>query len=76
MEHEPNSRELMDAMVDLRNGIADQFRLVWRRFDAVDAKLVEHDGRFDALEFHVSSLDRRVGHIETRLEDFERRLPA
>ena len=76
MEHEPNNRELMGAMVDLRNAMVDQFRLVWRRFDAVDAKLVEHDRRFEGVEFHLSSLDRRVGRIETRLEDVERRLPA
>jgi predicted nucleic acid-binding Zn-ribbon protein len=82
MDKDPTTRELMDALIDFKDGVADQFAGVARRaevnerFDRVDAKLVEHDKRFEALEFHYGSLDRRVGRIETRLEDVERRLPA
>jgi hypothetical protein len=47
----------MDAMLDFRNGVAETMD---RRFNVVDAKLAEHDLRFEALEFHFGSLDRRV----------------
>ncbi len=83
MDSDQAYRELMDALIDFKNGVSEQFAgvsaqfaAVYQRFDFVDAKLVEHDKRFEALEFHYGSLDRRVGRIETRLEDVERRLPA
>lgn len=90
MEKDPTTRELMDALLDFQSGVTSRFDLIDRRFDRVDAKLLEHDRqfeaidlrfaamdrRFEAVEFHLSSLDRRVGHIETRVEDLERRLPA
>lgn len=66
----------MEVILDFRDGMFDELKRMYLRFDRVDAKLVEHDERFERLEFHYGSLDRRVGRIETRLEDVERRLPA
>ena len=87
MDSESAFREVMDALIDFKDGLtvqlSERFATVYKRFDLVDAKLLEHDkqfevidGRLSGLEFHYGSLDRRVGRIETRLEDVERRLPA
>lgn len=76
MDNESAFNAVMGALHEFQRAVSN-------RFDRVDAKLVEHDhrfevidGRLEGLEFHVSSLDRRVGRIETRLEVVERRLPA
>ncbi len=62
MENQPTPTQLMEAIVDLKDGMVSSFEAVHRRLD-------EHDRRFD-------SVDRRLGRIETRVEDLERRLPA
>ena len=69
MDSESAFRAVIGALHEFQSAVSG-------RFDRVDAKLVEHDRRFEGMEFHLSSLDRRVGRIETRLEDVERRLPA
>jgi len=83
MDRDPTTRELMDFLVDFSDAISVQFdaiakgvKRIYSRFDRVDAALAQHGKRLEGLEFHYGSLDRRVGRIETRLEDVERRLPA
>ena len=62
MAEEPTTKELLEAIVDLKDGMVEGFGAVHRRFDVVEQRLLDHDRRFDTI-------DRRLGRIETRVED-------
>jgi hypothetical protein len=55
-------RDTLEALIDLRDRMAENFTMVYK-------KLEEHDRRFD-------NMDGRMGRLETRIEDLQRRLPA
>jgi septal ring factor EnvC (AmiA/AmiB activator) len=40
----------------------------------IEAKLAEHDVRFEALDARVASLEARLGSLDTRVDSFERSL--
>ncbi len=61
MNKEPSNNALLEAIIDLRNGMGE-------RFDAVDAKLAEHDRRFDEHDRRFDEHDRRFDTIDRCLD--------
>jgi chromosome segregation ATPase len=83
MAQEPTNGQILEAIIGLRDGMAENFAVVYkkleehdRRFDEHDRRFDEHDRRFDEHDRRFDNLDRRMGRLETRIEDLERRLPA
>lgn len=64
---EPTNGQIFEALIDFRDGIAENFA-------RVHAKLEEHDRRFDEHDRRFDTLERRMGRLETRVEDVEVRL--
>jgi chromosome segregation ATPase len=58
------------------NGLAAHLERHDRLFDAIGAKLLEHDARFEQIDRRFDGLDRKIDRLTTRVEDLERRIPA
>jgi len=69
MAHEPTNGQILEALIDFRDGVAAKLEQHDRRFDAMDR-------RFDGVDIRLDKIERRMGRLETRLENLESRLPA
>ncbi len=49
---------------------------VFARFDALDARLTDHEKRFDALDARFDVMDARLDAMEDRLINLEERVDA
>ncbi|HEV3154552.1 MAG TPA: hypothetical protein VGZ02_12160 [Candidatus Baltobacteraceae bacterium] len=76
MAQEPTNGQLLEAIVDLRDGMMENFSAVYKKLEEHDCRFDEHDRRFDEHDRRFDALDRRMGRLETRIEDLEQRLPA
>jgi hypothetical protein len=67
----------MATLVDMSEQILEvllQFRdATETHFNVIDAKLAEHDHRFDALDMRLDRIERRLDRHETRIETLEKR---
>ncbi len=75
-------QELVTFMGRRFDAIADRFDGVARRFDALHAHLDERfrevygRARRDALDRDLTELRRRVGDLESRVDQIQRHLPS
>lgn len=69
MALEPTNGQILEALIDFRDGVAAKLEQHDRRFDAMDR-------RFDGMDMRLDNLNRRMGRLETRIENLEGRLPA
>lgn len=76
MAEEPTNRQIFEALIDFRDGVAENFTRVYAKLEEHDRRFDAVDRRFDGIEQRIEAVDRRVGRLETRIEDIEGRLPA
>ena len=76
MGEEPTNGQLLEAIIDLRDGMMENFAAVHKKLEEHDRRFDEHDRRFDDHDRRFDVLERRLGRLETQIEDVERRLPA
>ena len=76
MYGEPSNREIMDALLDFRDGVGEHFVRVDERFIGIDERFKGIDRRFDDLEHRLNkrfdSVDLRFDTLERRLSNLER----
>lgn len=76
MARQPTNARILEALIDFRDGVADNFAAVHKKLVEHDRRFDEHDRRFDEHDRRLDMIDRRIGRLETRIEHIEQRLPA
>ena len=60
------SEQVLEVLLQFRDATEAHFNFI-------DAKLVEHDHRFDAIDMRLDRMERRLDRHEIRLEALEER---
>lgn len=76
MAQEPTNGQILEALIDFRDAVAEQFGLVHKKLEEHDRRFDEHDRRFDEHDRRFDMLERRMGRLETRIEHLEARPTA